>query len=80
MLRVENKTKLSQVEVIKKAIEYFNGGYGLEVKSQSDNDADFEGGGGGVSVTTRIEDNKTVVEVLSREWDYQVKEFLGSIS
>lgn len=80
MLRIENKTKLSQAEVIKKAIEYFNQGYGLEVKSQSDSEIDFEGGGGGVSIATRVEDNKTVVEALSQEWDFQVREFLTSIS
>jgi hypothetical protein len=80
MLRIENKSKHSQSEVIKKAIKHFNGGYGLEVKEQSDDFVRFEGGGGGVSVSTRTEDNKTVVEVLSREWDFQAKEFLTGIS
>jgi hypothetical protein len=80
MLRIENKTKLSEAEVIKKAIEYFSRGYGLEVKAQSDSEVDFEGGGGGVSIATRVEDKKTIVEAISREWDFQLKEFLTSIS
>ena len=81
MLRMETKTKLSEAEVIKKAIEFFGaGGYGLEVKEQTECLVTFEGGGGGVSVATCVEDDKTAVEITSREWDYQVKEFSGKIS
>lgn len=80
MLRIENKSKLSEAEVIERAIKYFNGEYGLEIKEQTDCLVTFEGGGGGVSVSTCVEDDKTAVEVMSREWDFQAKEFLTKIS
>jgi len=80
MLRIENKTKLGQEEVIKRAVKFFHGDNGLEVKEQSDCLVTFEGGGGGVSVSTCVEGEKTAVEVTSREWDYQAKEFLTKIS
>jgi hypothetical protein len=80
MLRMENKTKLSEAEVIERAVKFFHGEYGLEVKEQTDCLVTFEGGGGGVSVATCVENDKTAVEVTSREWDYQVKDFLSKIS
>ena len=80
MLRIENKTKLSEAEVIEHAVKYFNGEYGLEVKEKTDCLVTFEGGGGGVSVATCVEGEKTAVEIVSREWDYQAKQFLEKIS
>ena len=81
MLKMEIKTRLSEEEVIKKAVEFFGtGGYGLEVKEQNECLVTFEGGGGGVSVATCVEGDKTAVELTSREWDYQLKEFIGKIT
>jgi hypothetical protein len=37
------------------------------------------GGGGGVVVTTGVEKKGSSVELVSREWDYQVKEFIDTI-
>ena len=80
MLKIATKTKLSPEEAIKKAVEFFGpGGYGLEVKEQSTECAYFEGGGGGVDVTACTEEKGSSVELLSREWDYQVKEFIRKI-
>ena len=81
MLRMEVRTKLSEAEVIKQAIEFFSaGGYGLEIKEQTECLVTFEGGGGGISVATCVEGDKTAVEITSREWDYQAKEFSGKIT
>lgn len=81
MLRMETKTKMSEAEVIKQAVEFFGpGGYGLEVKEHTDCLVTFEGGGGGVSVATCVEEDKTAVEITSREWDYQAQEFSRKIS
>ncbi len=80
MLTIGAKTKLKPGEVVKKAVEFFGPkGYKLTVTEQSADFASFEGGGGGVSVTTSIEGKQTSVELTSREWDFQVKEFLGKI-
>ena len=81
MLKIATTTKLSPEEAIKRAVEFFGpGGYGLEVKEQQPNCASFEGGGGGVDVTACVEEKRTSVELVSREWDYQVKEFIRKIS
>lgn len=80
MLKIATKTKLSPEEAIKRAVEFFGpGGYGLEIKNQTPDGASFEGGGGGVEVTACTEEKRTSVELFSREWDYQVKEFIGKI-
>jgi len=80
MLNLEVKTKLSPEEVIKRAVAFFgSGGYGLEIKEQSESCAYFEGGGGGVDITTCTEEKGTSVELASREWDYQVNEFARKI-
>lgn len=80
MINLELKTKLNPEEVVKRAIEFFGPeGYGLEIKEQSENCVYFEGGGGGVEVTASIKDNEISVELQSREWDFQVKEFIDKI-
>ena len=80
MLRLSTDSKLSPEEVIKRAVKFFGPeGYGLEVREETADGAAFEGGGGGVGVSTSIEGKKTTVELTSREWDYQVKEFIEKI-
>jgi hypothetical protein len=81
MLRMTAGTKLKPVEVVRRAVNFFGpGGYGLEVKDESAGYVCFEGGGGGVEVIVSAKAKGASVELLSREWDYQVKEFLGNIS
>lgn len=80
MLKIATKTKLSPEEAIKRAVGFFGpGGYELEVKNQSPGCAYFEGSGGGVNVTACTEEKRTSVVLESREWDYQVKEFIRKI-
>ena len=81
MLKIATKTKLNPEKAIEKAVEFFGPkGYKLEVKEQSEGCATFEGGGGGVEVTACAEEKGSTVELLSREWDYQVREFINKIS
>jgi hypothetical protein len=81
MIRMAAKTKLKPGEVIRRAVNFFGpGGYGLEVKNESTGYVCLEGGGGGVEVIASAEAKGASVELVSREWDYQVKEFLGNIS
>lgn len=80
MLKIVTKTKLSPEEAIKRAVEFFGPrGHGLEVREQSDTRAYFVGSGGDVDVTACAEGKRTSVELESREWDFQVKEFIGKI-
>ena len=76
MLRIATKTKLSPVEVIKKAIKFFGpDGYKLKIISQTETSAEFEGGGGSIGLSACDDAGITSVDFLSREWDFQVKEF-----
>lgn len=80
MLRLSTTSKLSPEEVIKRAVKFFGpAGYGLEVREETGNAVALEGGGGGVEVTAFAEGKKTNVELSSREWDYQAKEFLRKV-
>jgi hypothetical protein len=80
MLKLNVKTKLKPEEVVKRALGFFGpGGYGLKVTEQSDTCASFEGGGGGIAVTTCTDDKETSVDLETREWEYQVKDFAHRI-
>ena len=77
------KTKLSPDEVIRRANNFFGeDGLGLEAFERSFCCAYFEGGGGYVLVSVESEGdkNKTDVELETREWDYDVQEFMRKIT
>jgi hypothetical protein len=77
MARYGVKTTLRTSEVLDEAEEYFGqGGLGLEVTSRDNCCISLEGGGGHVTVTV-AEGDKTDVELETREWDFQVKEFMA---
>ena len=70
------ETKLSPEKVLAKALATFGeGGAGLDVTEQSQCCARFEGGGGHVFVTVS-EGDKNKVDLETREWDYQVRQFM----
>ncbi len=76
MLNLERKTKLSQENVIQHAKRFFGeGGLGLELTEETPQCLTFEGGGGFVTVTLRSEEEQTRVDLVSQEWDFQVKRF-----
>jgi hypothetical protein len=80
MLSIETKSKLTPEEAIKRAIKFFGPeGYGLEIREQQPCCLDFEGGGGGVAVSASPNGKGSTVSFESREWDYQVKEFISKI-
>jgi hypothetical protein len=80
MIRMAAKSKLKPDELIKRAVKFFGpGGYGLEVTDKSTSYVCLEGGGGGVEVIASAEGKGASVELVSREWDYQAKEFLSKL-
>ena len=80
MLNIETTTKLAPEETIKRAVKFFGPqGYGLEVKEKVPGHAAFEGGGGYVALTALDKGKGSTVTFESREWDYQVKEFISKI-
>ena len=80
MLRIASKTKLTPEEIIKKAVKFFGPeGYKLKITGQTETTATFEGGGGTVEICACADNGKTTVDFISREWDYQLKEFISAI-
>ncbi len=79
-MRISAKTKLKPEEVVRRAMNFFGpGGQGLQVKDELPDYVCFEGGGGSIEVSASAQGQGASVEVASREWDYQAKEFLGTI-
>ena len=80
MPRYGVQTKLSPQEIIQKAAAFFGKeGVGLEITDRSRCCVSFQGGGGHVSVTVN-EGEQTEVELVTREWDYDVKRFVRQIA
>lgn len=79
MARYGVYTKLDPEEVIRRAVDFFGeGGLGLTVTEQGSCCATFEGGGH-VAVYVNAGE-KTEVELVTREWDYDVKRFMRDIA
>lgn len=80
MLKIAKKTGLAPEEVVDRAAKFFGkGGEGLEEKERNPCCISFEGGGGYVSVLIYDEEKNRMVEVESREFDYQTKQFLATL-
>jgi hypothetical protein len=84
MGRYSVQTKLSPEEVLEKAKAHFGeGGTGLEITNENACCISFEGGGGFISVTIDAGEeasSPTEVELLTREWIFDVKQFMKVIS
>ncbi len=82
MPRYEVETKLSPEQVMERATRYFGGELGLEMTQDSDCCLSFRGGGGHVVVTAegKTDGGKTAVDLETREWDYQVREFMHQVA
>ncbi len=78
MIHISTKTRQKPEEVIEKAVQYFSRELGLKLTDRSICGAYFEGAGGHVKISLSVND-ETEVEVESREWENQAKEFLKKI-
>ncbi len=80
MINLESKTKLSKKELGERLKKFFGkGGLGLEVCEDTPQCLSFEGGGGYVTATIHAEEGKTRVNLVSQEWEHQVKEFAAGL-
>lgn len=80
MARYGISTKLDSEEVIRRAVSFFGeGGLGLEVTDRGACCATFEGGGGHVAISITAGD-KAEVELVTREYDYDVKRFIREVA
>ncbi len=81
MARYSVETRLSPEQAIQRAVSFFGkGGVGLDMTEQGDCCVHFVGGGGHVRVTVTAGDPRTTVELETREWDYDVKQFMRKLS
>ncbi len=81
MLRMSTPTDLSVKEVMDQALAFFGpDGLQLETKEFGTDKARFEGAGGGVEIAVNKVHDETTVELFSREWDTQAREFLGNVA
>jgi len=81
MARYTKQSQWEPNEVLRRAEGFFGaGGLGLKVVERNECCLSFEGGGGHVTVTAvRCEPDHTEVDLETREWDYQVKKFMGKL-
>ena len=77
MIRINRQTRLKPADIIDRAAEYFGkGGEALEERERGPCCISFEGAGGYVAVSVVEEDNHRIVDVETREFEYQAKRFL----
>jgi hypothetical protein len=78
-MRIEAKTRMAPKKVIDLARRYFGGDLGMTEARSDPSMAVFVGGGGGTAVGAQQDDGTTTVEVLSREWDHQARQFMAKL-
>lgn len=77
---MSKQTRLSSEAVIEKAKNYFEGEIGLKVTDETSNCCvEFASNLGFVIVQLREEDHNREVVVSTREFEYQIQEFLGTV-
>ena len=80
MLNLDVRTKAAEKEVMEQLKNYFGkGGLGLELTEEGPQCLTFEGGGGHVTATLCQEEGKTRINLVTQEWDFQVKKFASSL-
>ena len=80
MLSLECKTRLAPDKVLEELKRSFGkSGLGLEVQEETPQCITFRGGGGYVTATLCEEKGKTRVDLVTQEWDYQVKQFASKL-
>lgn len=80
MLRMAKETRLAPADIVERASKFFGkGGEGLTETERSLCCISFEGAGGYVAVSVVDEAKHRTVDVETREFDYQVKQFLQKL-
>ena len=78
MIRIAKNTRLTPEEILEKASGFFgSAGEGLEEKERGLCCISFEGAGGYETVSVAEEDEHRTVDVESREFEYQTKDFMN---
>jgi hypothetical protein len=80
MIRISKQTRLQPPGILKRASDFF-GEKGEKLKEKEHNPCciSFEGTGGYVVVSVEDQDKRRMVDVETREFEYQVKRFFELI-
>jgi hypothetical protein len=80
MTNLDVRTKLKQEEVSEHLKKFFGkGGLGLEITEETSQCLTFTGGGGYVTATFCPEKDKILINLVTQEWDHQVKKYASSL-
>ena len=80
MIKLEAKTKLPPEKLMERLKGVFGkDGLGLKITDETPECLHFEGGGGIVNATICSEKDKTRLDLMTQEWDYQVKKFISEL-
>ena len=80
MIHISKKSRMNRDEIIAKASRYFGkGGQGLDETERGPCCVSFSGAGGYVTVMVVEGSEQREVDVESREFEYQAKQFLESV-
>jgi hypothetical protein len=80
MINLEMRTELAQEDVIARLKRFFGrGGLGLDLTEEMPQCLTFEGGGGYVTAAICPEEKKIRINLITQEWDFQVKQFAESL-
>jgi hypothetical protein len=80
MINLDIRTKLKHDEVIDRLKKFFGqGGLGLDITDEAPQCLSFRGGGGYITVTLCPEGEKIRVNLVTQEWEIQVKKFASSL-
>ena len=81
MINLEIETNLSMEETTRSLKSFFGkGGLGLDVTEETTECINFTGSGGFVNAVVCSSKGKTKIELSSREWEIQAKEFASKLS
>jgi len=80
MLKLEVKTRLPEEQVKQRIKAFFKDGWGLNITAEASDCVTFEGGGGYVTAAVCREANETRVELETREWEEQIKQFARDVT
>jgi hypothetical protein len=80
MLNISKETNLSSEEIRQKTRDYFGKkGLKLEMTDEETDCLSFTGGGGYVKATICPQEGKNRLDIITQEWEYDVKEFLSRL-
>jgi hypothetical protein len=80
MLNLEANTKLSQEKIVDRLKSFFGkDGLGMDLTDETSQCLSFEGGGGYVTATICPEEKQNRIDLVTQEWEYQVKEFAAKL-